>query len=153
MRSSLKVIDCMVTLKSNSLPIKRSSWNNVFYTPYPVDGWFSSPCAFVFGVSKILVMTVRPLADLLKWKMRSPKLAKVEMWDIMEVQRKEGLAKRGDKKKLGGLIFFTVFEYKADIANTCNNSRIVQIGNLSQKYNPRCCFIKFIYNAQEQVLK
>ena len=63
--------------------------------------------AFVFGVSKILVLTVAPLPHLLKWIMRSPKISK-----------------RGDKKKLGSLIVFTVFEYKADIANTCNNSRI-----------------------------
>ena len=42
----------------------------------------------------------------------------------MEEWGKEGMAKGGDKKKLGSLTFFTVFEYKADIANTCNNSRI-----------------------------
>ena len=38
----------------------------------------------------------------------------------MEARGKKGLAKRGDKKKLGGVTFFTVFEYKADIPNTCN---------------------------------
>ena len=36
------------------------------------------------------------------------------------------------KKKFGCLIFFTAFEYKADIANTCISSRLVRVGDLSQ---------------------
>ena len=36
------------------------------------------------------------------------------------------------KKKFGFLIFFTAFEYKADIANTCISSRLVRVGDLSQ---------------------
>ena len=36
----------------------------------------------------------------------------------------EEVAKRGDKKKVHRPNLFTVFEYRADIANTCNNSRI-----------------------------
>ena len=39
---------------------------------------------------------------------------------------------KGEIEKFGGLIFFTVFEYKTDMANTSNNSRIFQIGDLSQ---------------------
>ena len=30
---------------------------------------------FPFGVSKILILTVRPLPHLLKWEMRSPKIS------------------------------------------------------------------------------
>ena len=33
---------------------------------------------------------------------------------------------------LGGLISLTVFEYKVDVAKTCNNSKIIWIGDLSQ---------------------
>ena len=43
----------------------------------------------------------------------------------------EGVAKRGGKKKVLVPMLFTVFEYKTDIANICNNSRIVGIGDLS----------------------
>ena len=50
----------------------------------------------------------------------------------MEAQGGGGVAKSGDKKKSGGLIFFTVFEDKADIAKTCDNSRIAWIGDLSK---------------------
>ena len=42
-----------------------------------------------------------------------------------------GGQKEESKKKLGCLIFFTVFEIKADITSTCNDSRIVRIGNFS----------------------
>ena len=44
---------------------------------------------------------------------------------------KGGGQKGRSQKKLGCLMFFTVFEYKANIANTCNNSRIVQVEDLS----------------------
>ena len=39
---------------------------------------------------------------------------------------------KGEIEKFGGLIFFTVFEYKTDMANTSKNFRIFQIGDLSQ---------------------
>ena len=46
---------------------------------------------------------------------------------------RKGWPKGEIKKKLGGLIFFIVFEYKVDIANNCNNSRRMRIGELSQR--------------------
>ena len=58
------------------------------------------------------------------------------MWDIMEARGEGGVGQKERlKKKLGDLTFI-VFEYKTDIANTCNNSRIVRIKSLSQYWKP-----------------
>ena len=54
------------------------------------------------------------------------------MWIMMEARRKGGVTKRGDKKKVERPNFFTVLEYKADLANAYKNSRIVQIRELFQ---------------------
>lgn len=65
--------------------------------------------------------------------MRSPKISKSEdvRYHGSAGKRGEGRGgQKGDKKKLGYLIFFTVFQYKVDIASTCNNSRMVWNGDL-----------------------
>ena len=49
MRSSLKVINCMVTLKCNSLPVKRIlEATFLILISSTVDGQFSSPTAFAW---------------------------------------------------------------------------------------------------------
>ena len=46
--SFLKVISCMVTLKWNSLPMKWSSWSNIYIlSSSPAESRFSSPTLFV----------------------------------------------------------------------------------------------------------
>ena len=66
--------------------------------------------------------------------MRSPK--KIKSGDVRyhgsAGEGGGGLKGRSKKKFWMPNFFFTVFEYKADIANTCSSSRLVRVGDLSQ---------------------
>ena len=68
---------------------------------------------------------------LLKLKMMSPKISK--SGDVRYYGSTGGRTggPKGEIKKVVMPKFYTTFEYKADIANNCSNSRIVRTGYLS----------------------
>ena len=99
---------------------------------FPQPHLYRGFVTFAFGESKISLLNVGPHPPLLlKLKKRSPKI--IESGDVRyhgSAGGKRGWPK-GEIKRVGMPKFFTVFEYKAGIANNCDNSRIVRIGHLS----------------------